>query len=110
LSAAIFTGNDRNKNSQISYNYGADGEELAIIKAGAQTGQSTYVTNLNENIGKTYLKNKNNQSQNIILVYSGSALESIGPNYPRSNGFSVFHFTEKEIMERSLLAIIQISN
>lgn len=105
LNLAMSSGNDRDWGSQQNRNYhgGYDGEELAMIRAGVHADQSTYVTDLRDNIGAGYLRHDKN-----ILVYSGDALEGIGPNgYPRSNGFSIFHFREDNVMRRSLLAVIQ---
>lgn len=104
LNQAIRSGNDRSAGSQTRRNYhgGRDGEELALIRAGAQDGQSTYVAPLPNHLGVSYLR-----MHKAILIYTGDALDYVGPVVPRANGFSVFHFTEEGIMRRSLLAVIE---
>jgi len=103
LPNVLMTGNDRDLLSITSYHGGYDGEELVMIRTGVRADQTTYVTDLSDRIRVSYLS-----PGKPILVYSGDALEYVGPNgYPRSNGFSVFHFKEDGIMQRSLLAVIQ---
>lgn len=107
IDLAISTGNDRDNNSQNVRNYhgGYDGEKLAMIRSGVNSGQTTYVSDVKMEDYSDFLK-----KNKYILVYSGEAMGGVGPNgYELSNGFNVFYFTEDDIMKRSLLAVIEIA-
>lgn len=102
LSNAIQTGNDRDYTSPVSRDTPEDGEELAMIRCGVNPSQTSYLSEVDENMAHYAM-----EESPVYLIYSSDTATSIGWHGGMSrNGFNVFHFNENGIMQNSLLAVI----
>lgn len=99
---AIMTGNDRSFSSEIRYNGGYDGEELAMKEQSVNITDTTYVSDFSKASCRV---NKGS----VILIYYGEALVPLQSSQNQSgsysNGFSMF--IHPRLKQKSLIAVFE---